>query len=148
MEYTTKSSILTQQVLNQATGELETQILREEKTIKRVRGGFNMIYHKSYEQIMEAVIRSNKDLKLFNWITNQFTYARVEVPVVYSECTIDVSQPVFSKLVKQLVELNYLLRVGRGIYRLNPFIYVPYKGDSSILQDEWNQLVKGTNNEC
>lgn len=86
-----------------------------------------MIYHKSYEQITEEAIKSNKDLKLFNWITNRFTYNKVEVPLVFTECPIDVSQPQFSRMIKQLNELDYIMRVSRGIYRLNPFIYVPFK---------------------
>lgn len=105
---------------------------------KKLRGGFNMIYHKSYEEITEEAIKSNNDVKLFNWVTNQFTYARVEVPLVYADCTVDVSQPTFSRMIKTLVRLKYIKRVGRGIYRLNPFIYVPFRADGSELQQEWN----------
>ena len=31
-------------------------------------------------------------------------------------------------------------KVERGIYRMNPFIYVPYQADAQILQDEWKEL--------
>jgi hypothetical protein len=137
VEFVTKNTIITKQVLNNNTGELESIDFREVRDKTKIRGGFNMIYHKSYEEITEAVITSNKDLKLFNWITNQFTYARVEAPLVYSICDIDVSQPKFSKFIKQLVKLEYICRVAHGIYRLNPFIYVPFKADASILQKEW-----------
>ena len=99
-----------------------------------------MIYHKSYEQITEEAIKSNKDLKLFNWITNRFTYNKVEVPLVFTECTIDVSQPQFSRMIKQLNELDYIMRVSRGIYRLNPFIYVPFRASAEELQHEWKTI--------
>ena len=100
------------------------------------------MHYKSYEQITESVITSNKDLKLFHWITNQFTKNRIESAITHTACTVDVSQPKFSKFVKQLVELNYLCRVSRGIYRLNPFVYVPYQSNAETLQAEWLTLIK------
>ena len=142
MEYTTKSTIISKRVLNDATGEIETLDFREETKTKRIRGGFNMIYHKSYEDVMETSVKSNRELKLFNWITNRFTYQRVESAIVYSECKLDISQPAFSKLVKHLVNINYLFRVARGIYRLNPYIYVPFRADASTLQREWDELIQ------
>jgi hypothetical protein len=30
---------------------------------KKIKSGFNMIYHKSYEEVLEEVIKSNKDVK-------------------------------------------------------------------------------------
>ena len=145
MEYITKNSIITHKVLNDNTGELESKDFMEIQKRKLVKGGFILMYYKSYEQITESVITSNKDLKLFHWITNQFTKNRIESAITYTACTVDVSQPKFSKFVKQLVELNYLYRVSRGIYRLNPFVYVPYQANAEILQSEWIKLIKKEN---
>jgi hypothetical protein len=134
------NTIITKKVLNENTGELEQKHFREERKTKNIKGGFNMIYHKSYEEVLEEVIKSNKDVKLFNWITNKFTYSRTEVPLIYSQCPIDISQPQFAKLIRKLLDLNYIIRVDRGIYRLNPFIYLPYKADAETLQSEWKEL--------
>ena len=142
MEYVTKNSIITHKVLNDNTGELESKDFMEIQKRKLVKGGFILMYYKSYEQITESVITSNKDLKLFHWITNQFTKNRIESVITHTACTVDVSQPKFSKFVKQLVELNYLCRVSRGIYRLNPFVYVPYQSNAETLQTEWIELTK------
>ena len=145
MEYITKNSIITHKVLNDNTGELESKDFMEIQKRKLVKGGFILMYYKSYEQITESVITSNKDLKLFHWITNQFTKNRIESTITYTACTVDVSQPKFSKFVKQLVELDYLRRVSRGIYRLNPFVYVPYQSNAETLQTEWIKLIKKEN---
>lgn len=145
MEYVTKNSIITHKVLNDNTGELESKDFMEIRKRKLVKGGFILMYYKSYEQITESVITSNKDLKLFHWITNQFTKNRIESAITYTACTVDVSQPKFSKFVKQLVELNYLRRVSRGIYRLNPFVYVPYQSNAETLQAEWIELINKEN---
>ena len=137
-----KNTIVTKKVLNENTGELELTKFDEVKKRKNIRGGFNMIYHKSYEEVMEEVIKSNKDVKLFNWVTNQFTYARVEVPLTFSVCPIQVSQPQFAKTIKKLLELQYILRVSRGIYRLNPFMYLPFRANAEELQKEWKELTE------
>ena len=103
-----------------------------------MRGGFNIIYHKAYEEVMEEVVNSKKELKLFNWITNKFTYQRVETPLPFSEVDF-ISKRQFSVMLKSLVDLNYLKRISNGVYRLNPFIYLPYRADSETLQKEWNE---------
>jgi len=142
MEIVTKQRIISEKILNKDTGQLEDIIFTEQHKSKKIRGGFNLMYHKSYEEVTEQVIKSNKDVRLFNWITNQFTYARIEVPLVYSQCDIEVSQPQFSRMIKQLLELNYIKRISRGIYRLNPFVYVPFRANAEELQHEWDELSK------
>jgi len=140
LQVVTKSDIVTHKIFNEDTGELESKDFREVKETKKIKGGFNLMYHKSYEEITEQALKSSTDIKVFNWITNRFTYMRVESPILYSECPIDVSKPQFVRLVKRLVELDYLRRVSRGIYRLNPFIYVPFRADGSELQKEGKDL--------
>jgi len=140
LEVIKRHSIITKRVLNEATGELESVDFTEETKRSKLRGGFNLMYHKSYEEITEKVINSNTDLKVFNWITNSFTYQRVEVPLTYSQCEVKVSQPQYARLLKKLVEESYLKRVARGVYRLNPYIYIPYRADGSELQAEWSEL--------
>lgn len=142
MEVVTRTDIITHKVLNEATGELESKQFIEQKTKKTIRGGFNLMYHMKYEEVNESVVTSKTDLKLFNWITNRFTYQKVDVPLIYSECNIPLSQPKFSRFIKSLVEVNYLLRTSRGVYRLNPFIYVPFRADGSELQAEWMELTQ------
>jgi predicted transcriptional regulator of viral defense system len=101
-----------------------------------------------YELIMELVINSNKEMKLFNWITNQFTKNRVETYITYSACKedgIDISKSQFTKMVKILIDERYLMRIRRGIYRLNPFVYLPVMADAELLQREWRSLESCSN---
>ena len=140
MSYGKLDLIITKRVLNDNTGELESQDYRSVPNKSSIRGGFNLMYHKSYEEVIEQAIKSNTDIKLFNWITNKFTYQRVETTLIFSECSVKISQPQFSRMIKKLTDLNYLKRISRGIYRLNPFIYIPYKASGSELQHEWNEL--------
>jgi len=139
MIHTQVDTIITQKVLNEETGELESKDFKEQRKFKKIKGGFNMIYHKAYEEIMEAVVNSKKELKLFNWVTNKFTYQRVETPLPFSEVDF-ISKRQFSVMLKSLVDLNYLKRISNGVYRLNPFTYLPFKANGEELQKEWNEL--------
>jgi hypothetical protein len=139
MEITTSARIITKQVLNENSGELEQVEFQEVKKTSKLRGGFKMMYD-PYNVVMEQVVKSNKDIKVFNWITSQFTYQRVETSLSYLDCSIEVSKPQFTKMIGKLVELDYLRRVKRGIYRLNPYMYLPFRSNGAELQKEWNEL--------
>ena len=145
MELVTKYDIVTHTILNESTGELESKDFIETFKKKKMRGGFNLIYHNPYEEIMELVVNSNKEMKLFNWVTNQFSKNRVETYVTFSVCKedgIEISKRQFSEMVKILVREKYLMRIRRGIYRLNPFIYLPTMADAESLQREWKELLE------
>ena len=140
MKYYSITNIISKKVLNENTGQLEEKEFIEKKYRKSIKGGHNIMYHIDYHYILKNAIKSSKDMQLFIWITEQFTYKKVEVSLSFSRCKVNISQPHFSKMIKKLVELDYLMRVARGVYRLNPLIYVPYKANTEELQDEWLQL--------
>ena len=131
---------ISKKVLNEDTGELESKEFKEQYKKSSIRGGFNLMYHGKYEEVTEQALKSGTDIKIFNWITNSFKYQKVDVPLTYDRCKIKVSKAQFSKVLKRLVELKYIKRTSRGIYRLNPFIYVPYKANGAELQQEWEEL--------
>ena len=116
MEFTTYSGILTQQVLNENTGELEVKHYREEIKRTKLKGGFAMVY-KDYDTILENVITSNMDMKLFQLIKSSFTHARIEV--VLSSTTISaklgISKPKVTRFIKQ--RLNKLSNIkGQALF--------------------------------
>ena len=106
-----------------------------------MRGGFNFMYQKNYEQITVEAINSKTDLQVFHWVTNKFTYKQTEVAISYTDCSIDISRAAFMRLVQRLVDLGYLLRIRKGIYRLNPFVYLPFKANGTELQQEWVDII-------
>ena len=40
-----------------------------------------------------------------------------------------------------MVREQLLLKVARGVYRLNPYMVLPFKSDGELLQTEWTQIV-------
>ncbi len=104
-----------------------------------IRGGYRMIY-KTFEEAMVLTCKSGKDIQVLWEIINTFTYRKIEVALSYANCTTKVSQPQYTRLVSRLVKYDLLKRISRGVYRLNPFMYIPYKSDGILLQKEWEEL--------
>jgi DNA-binding transcriptional regulator GbsR (MarR family) len=141
MIFTTSTGIITQQVLNETTGELETKNYREERKYANIKGGFSMVY-KDYDELLEEVIKSNMDMKIFQVIKKSFTYKRVEVVLSSTDISkqLNVSKPKVTRFIKNLINNDFLKRVGRSTYRMNPFMFIPFKSNGSDLQQEWKRL--------
>ncbi len=100
-----------------------------------------MVY-KSYDDIQVSLLKSSKDIEVFLIIRDKFTYARIEsnISAVTISKTLNISVPKVSRLIKSLVDNDFLMRVDRGIYRLNPFMFIPYKSNAELLQKEWREI--------
>lgn len=141
MRITETFGIIAKQVLNDNTGELEYQTFREEKVYKTIKGGFTMIY-KSYDEAMLEIVKSNKDLAVVLMIRNMFTKQRVEVVISRQDVSKvkEVSIQKVSTIIKDMVETGMLKRIDKGVYRFNPFMYLPYQSNGEALQAEWKEL--------
>ena len=142
MQFTTVSDIITKRVLNEYTGELESTSFKQIKKTKKIRGGFHMVY-KSYDESLLQIIKSNKDLELLIYIRDMFTKTKSERELSASAIGIahgTTRQKVFG-LINRMTNAKLLFKVGKMSYRLNPFMYIPYQADGSLLQEEWTALV-------
>ena len=110
----------------------------EIKTTKKIKSGFRMMY-KSYEEAMEQIISSKKDYAIAIHIKNLFTYNKIEIYIQSTEISksFKVAKSKVSMIIKAMVDNKLLMRVDRGVYRLNPFMYLPYRSEAEVLQREW-----------
>lgn len=137
-------NILTKFVLNDNTGELEAQDFMEIKEVKkRLKGGFRMIY-KEYDEILKKCVKSNLDLRMILEIRDKFTYKRIEVYLSAIELakTLGTTRQTMSNMIKKLLKEKFILKVDKYIFRLNPFMYLPYRCKAIELQQEWIELDK------
>lgn len=148
MKVYTPIEIISQRVLDEATGEFHTQQLEKRKTYKKIRGGFRMVYE-AYDQALIETVTSSKDLMVVTYIRDMFTYTKCEVYLSSKDIAskFDISSRKVESLIKKLVETSLLARVGRGVYRLNPYMYIPFRADAELLQEEWTELLKRKSNE-
>ena len=141
MRITTVSDIITKKVLNENTGELENQDYKQLRKSKHIKGGFTMVY-KSYDEALLDVVKSKKDLELVLYVRDLFTYRQVEHNLSAAEIAsvLSVSRQKVTTLLKLLVTAKLLKKVSKTMYRLNPYMYLPYRADGEALQREWNEL--------
>ena len=141
--------IITQKVLNECTGEVESQdlkvILSKEP---KARGGFRMTYCK-YDEVQIKVISGKKDMIIFHGIKDSFTYSSIEVTfnkekkefiAKYADC----STRSVESMIKKMVNANFLGKISRGVYRMNPFVFIPYGCKAKELQDFWFETFEQT----
>jgi len=141
MNFRTTKKIITKQVLNEKTGELEMKDFVELTKYKKLQSGYNLMYSNMFFDMLKNVLKS-KEVEVIVWVTKQFTYKRIEANLSYSICSVNISKPHFMKILRTLVKYGYLMRISKGIYRLNPFMYIPYRANASELQKEWLYLEK------
>ena len=146
MQFTTTKQSITHKILNETTGELEPKQFDEIVKKKRIKGGFRMIY-KSYDDALLAIVKSTKDLELVIFIRDMFTYRQVEVHLStsYLQEQTGMAKSKITEVISRMVAAELLRKVRRGVYKLNPYMYVPFRADAEELQSEWIKLIKKEN---
>ena len=143
MDYISSIDIISKKVLNETTGEIENVDFKQVNKVKRVKGGFGMFY-KSYEEAVENVINSKLDYTILLEVKNQFTYARIECVISATDIhkKVGCTKSKVNKVIASMLEEKLILKVARGVYRLNPFMVLPFRSDAETLQKEWVELKK------
>lgn len=143
MQFTTTKQSITHKILNETTGELEPKQFDEIVKKKRIKGGFRMIY-KSYDDALLTIVKSTKDLELVIFIRDMFTYRQVEVNLStsYLQEHTGMAKSKITEVISRMVAAELLRKVRRGVYKLNPYMYVPFRADAETLQAEWLNLIK------
>ena len=146
MQFTTTKQSITHKILNETTGELEPKQFDEIVKKKRIKGGFRMIY-KSYDDALLAIVKSTKDLELVIFIRDMFTYRQVEVHLStsYLQEQTGMAKSKITEVISRMVAAELLRKVRRGVYKLNPYMYVPFRADAEELQSEWIKLINKEN---
>ena len=145
MGYVEVTGIITKKVLNDNTGELEPTRFREEIKLKNIKGGFRRMY-KTYDTALLEIVKSGKDLEIVLMVRDMFTYQRVEttLPKHVIANKLEVSERKVTDVIGRMTDSGLILRIGTGVYRLNPFMYLPFRADGEMLQEEWTALEKAT----
>jgi len=140
MKYYTES--MTKLVLNEESGELESQLFIKSVEIKNSgKQGWTKMYKNGYDMVM-LNLNSKLEMRLFIAIRDSFTKNRVEVHISQVKLAeeFNTTKSTVNRFVKKLVDIKFLMKIDRGIYRMNPFIYVPYQVNAHLLQQEWEDL--------
>ena len=137
--------IITKRVLNEETGELESKDFAEIITKTKMAGGFNLLYINKYQEVMSKVCVGKTSTAVLIWVQSSFTARQTEVNLSFLEAKKYIpklSKGKYFQVLHQLLEIGFIKKIKIGRYRMNPYIYLPYKADGVQLQKEWNELEK------
>jgi len=143
MKYYTES--MTKLVLNEESRELEAQLfIRDRERKNSGKQGWTKMYKNGYDMVM-LNLNSKLEMRMFISIRDSFTKNRVETSISQVKLAEELgsTKSTVNRFVKKLVEIDFLMKIERGIYRMNPFIYIPYQADALFLQSEWEKLKQG-----
>ncbi len=147
MRETREEAIISGEFINNVTGEVSSidfvhQLNHRNYSIKRL----NMkVWDVGLDWVCSKVINSNLDQRMFVAIKqsldkdNEF---RKNVTNLSKE--INTSGSNMRRMIKKLVDINFLTRKERGVYIANPFV-VRNKGMTNIkcesLQKQWKDMI-------
>lgn len=138
----TYTESITKSILNKETGVLQDEIYIKDTSFKKnIKQGWRM-YYIDYDEMLEKVVRSNKDVLSINHIKSlikkDFT---LHLNITKESQKMGIGRDKLSKLLSRLVDANFLRRTETG-FKSNPFMYIPYMAQDSLkMQELWKNDV-------
>ena len=135
------SNIVTFTVLG-SNGEFSTQEFTERKNhAKTKKGGWVSMYKNGYDEVFLA-LNSRLEKEIMLKVRDSFTRTKSDVCISQKKMAEDLNttRPTVNRVFKKLLDLEFIARLDKGVYRLNPFFVIPYQADGLKLQEEWEEL--------
>jgi len=134
-------------VSNPYTGELEPHKIEKLTEYKpTAKQGWQMIYVKDRNEVILKV-RGTLRQEIFFWIENQFTKTKSVVVLNQERIAklFGTTRPYVGSVIKTMIATEYIKKIEKNEYKLNPFFYVPYRADAVELQSQWIDEIKKDN---
>ncbi len=126
---------------DEATGEYTTYgtMTRDKEYAPTKRQGWCTMYKSLYDDVT-LELNSKLETQIFLHIRDSFTLHKDEVHFNKTAIAkkLGSTRPTVSKLFKKLEGLQAIRNIGDGVYRLNPYMFIPYQADGLRLQHEWD----------
>ena len=141
MKYVITETIIAKSILNNKTGEVtcEEFIQRKQKN-KTFKGGWKIMYS-DFEYVL-IKMKSPKEIKALLKLKNMFKASTIQIVINKSTMCKDfeMNRVSFSNFITRLISYDFLIELNDKQYRMNPFMYLPYKSSGLELQEEWNKI--------
>jgi len=129
-------------VLDEETGEIKPQICSFDAKREKIKQGWCRMY-KSYDDVI-LELNSKLEIAIFFHIRNKFTKEIKEAYINQRQISkkFNSTPATINKIMRKLEKTKFLKKVERSVYRMNPFMFLPYKANGEELQREWLELEK------
>ena len=134
------SRSISEQVLNVNTGEFETKLFTEDVSYtNNIKRGYRRMYT-GYDEVVIAM-SSPKESEIMIDIRDMFSKERFIISINQSTLAKkhNVSREKVNKLVRKLCEKKLIRKEDNSVYRLNPYIYIPYNANAELMQRQWDE---------
>jgi len=87
-------------------------------------------------------MKSPKEIKALLKLKNIFKASTIQIVINKSTMCKDfeMNRVSFSNFITRLISYDFLIELNDKQYRMNPFMYLPYKSSGLELQEEWNKI--------
>jgi hypothetical protein len=148
MKETVAKTVVALELINPETGEtthVKGESVKSSKyySIKNITTRINNM---DLLTVMELTCKSSKDIRLFNNITESVdSTGRIRFDSIKATAEkFEVSREKLTRFLKLLTENNFTVKLDKGVYMVNPFIFIGKRirsnADRETLQAEWNEL--------
>jgi hypothetical protein len=88
-------------------------------------------------------MKSQKEIKALIQLKNMFKASISQIVINKSTMckNFGMTRVTFSNFISRLISYNFLIELEDKQYRMNPFMYLPYKSSGRELQDEWERII-------
>ena len=119
---------------------------RDTKYTKNGKQGWIRMYKNGYDETM-IQLKSTLEMNIFIYIRDEFTKNQEEVGFVQVDMAkkFNTTPHKINHLMRKLVDVGFLMKIRRGVYRMNPYILAPYQANLQNLQDHWDNIVSALN---
>ena len=134
---------ISKDVLNKETGEIEKEVfIKDVGYTKTIKQGWRM-YYIDYDNMLEKVIRSNKDIQVIHSLKQMISRDFVlNINITQEAKKLNMGRDKLSKILSRLVDAGFLIRKDK-YFVSNPFMYIPYRANSPLEhQERWKDMVK------
>jgi hypothetical protein len=142
LKYIITETIITKNILNNKTGEIDEEEFIQRKSKSRTsKGGWRMMYS-DFEYVL-INMKSQKEIKALIQLKNMFKASISQIVINKSTMckNFGMTRVTFSNFISRLISYNFLIELEDKQYRMNPFMYLPYKSSGRELQDEWERII-------
>jgi len=141
LKFVTTEVIITKSILNNRTGEITDEEFVQKRSKKEsCKGGWKMMYN-DFEYVLIAM-KSPKEIKVLLQLKNMFKASTSQIVINKSTMckNFGITRVTFSNFITRLIMYDFLIELEDKQYRMNPFMYLPYKSSGKELQDYWQEI--------
>lgn len=100
------------------------------------------IQYPEYDIALKQIVKSKKDLEIVLYIKNMFIKKEIKISPIEISQKLKISSIKVSDIIIKMTKHNIIMVTEEFlIFRLNPYMIIPYGFNGAELQQEWDYIL-------